>query len=70
MLEQHAEIRCRAGNIVNEQGGTVTQHHAVGRLHRPWYHQQRPDLFADAYAAAKHKLDPHGIMSSGIIVNP
>ncbi len=68
MLDQHAEIRKRAGDIVNELGGTVTHHHAVGRLHRPWYDQQRPDLFADAYTAAKQRLDPNGIMNPGMIV--
>lgn len=68
MLEQHAEIRNRAGDIVNDLGGTVTHHHAVGRLHKPWYDQQRPPLFGDAYAAAKQELDPNGIMNPGIIV--
>ena len=38
--------------IVEAHGGTITHHHAVGRLHRPQYDQQRPDLFAEALRAA------------------
>jgi len=29
-------------------GGTITHHHAVGRVHRQWYDRQRPDLFAQS----------------------
>ncbi len=69
MLDQYAEIKARTADIVEQLGGTVTHHHAVGRLHRPWYDKQRPDLFASAYKAAKHRLDPNGIMNPGIIVD-
>jgi len=51
-------------------GGTITHHHAVGRLHRPWYDRQRPDLFAEALRAAKAVVDPRGIMNPGVLVDP
>ena len=70
ILVRLSSPRLPGGDIVNELGGTVTHHHAVGRLHRPWYDQQRPALFADAHAEAKHKLDQHGIISPGINVDP
>ena len=51
-------------------GGTVTHHHAVGRMHRPQYDRQRPDLFATAYRAAKAAVDPQGLMNPGVLVDP
>ena len=38
------------------------EYHAVGRDHMPWYNRQRPDLFADALAGAKGRLDPKGMV--------
>jgi alkyldihydroxyacetonephosphate synthase len=49
-------------------GGTITHHHAVGRDHMPWYNRQRPDLFADALAGAKGRLDPKGILNPGVLL--
>ena len=45
-------------------GGTITHHHAVGRLHRPWYDHERSPTFGTALAAVKHALDPSGIARS------
>jgi alkyldihydroxyacetonephosphate synthase len=41
----------------------------VGRYHRPWYDKERPDLFAEAYRAARRALDPSGIMNPGVLVD-
>jgi FAD linked oxidases, C-terminal domain len=49
-------------------GGTITHHHAVGRVHRPWYDRDRPELFAEALRAAKSALDPAGILNPGVLV--
>ncbi len=49
-------------------GGTITHHHAVGRLHRPWYDKERPQLFGDALAAAKRELDPAAVLNPGVLV--
>lgn len=51
-------------------GGTITHHHAVGRFHRPWYDQQRPDLFAASLQSVKKTVDPHGIMNPGVLIDP
>ena len=51
-------------------GGTITHHHAVGRMHRPQYDRQRPDLFASAYRAAKAAVDPDGLMNPGVLLDP
>jgi alkyldihydroxyacetonephosphate synthase len=69
-LAQWAEIKAAASEALIAAGGTITHHHAVGRDHRPWYDQQRPELFATALRAAKKALDPHGVMNPGVLIDP
>ncbi len=66
-FEQWQEIKAAATEAVVEAGGTVTHHHAVGRMHRPGYDRQRPDLFARAYRAAKRSLDPKATLNPGVL---
>jgi alkyldihydroxyacetonephosphate synthase len=68
-LEQWAEIKAAASDALIAAGGTITHHHAVGRYHRPWYDLERPQLFAEAYRAARRVLDPAGIMNPGVLVD-
>jgi alkyldihydroxyacetonephosphate synthase len=68
-LAQWAEIKAAASDALLAAGGTITHHHAVGRDHRPWYDAQRPDAFAAALAAAKHAVDPAGILNPGVLVD-
>jgi alkyldihydroxyacetonephosphate synthase len=67
-LDQWAAIKTAASEALLASGGTITHHHAVGRYHRPWYDQERPDLFATAYRAARQALDPSGIMNPGVLI--
>ncbi len=69
-LEQWEAIKAAASDAIIESGGTITHHHAVGRDHRPGYDRQRPPLFAEALRAAKHALDPTGILNPGVLVDP
>lgn len=69
-LEQWDAIKRAAGDAVMRFGGTITHHHAVGRDHRPWYDQQRPERFADALRAAKRAVDPGGILNPGVLIDP
>ena len=69
-VEQWAAIKAAASEAVLAAGGTITHHHAVGRFHRPWYDQQRPDLFASALQSVKKTVDPSGIMNPGVLVDP
>ncbi|HZN19558.1 MAG TPA: FAD-binding oxidoreductase [Micromonosporaceae bacterium] len=64
------QLKAAASEAVTASGGTITHHHAVGRDHRPWYDRQRPEPFAAALRAAKHELDPAGILNPGILVGP
>ena len=64
------DVKHAAGEALLEAGGTITHHHAVGRMHRPQYDRQRPDLFADALRAAKATLDPGGLLNPGVLIDP
>ena len=64
---QWMEFKEAASDAIMKAGGTITHHHAVGRMHRPWYDQQRPDLFAEMIRAAKNAVDPNGIMNPGVL---
>ncbi len=68
LAEQWRAIKSKAFDAVIAHGGTITHHHAVGRDHMPWYNRQRPDLFADALAGAKGRLDPKGILNPGVLL--
>ncbi len=66
---QWNNIKAAVSQAIMTAGGTITHHHAVGRDHRPWYDQQRPDPFAAALRAAKKALDPAGILNPGVLVD-
>ena len=66
---QWQTIKDEAMAAVVEAGGTVTHHHAVGRMHRPGWDRQRPELFAQVLRAAKRQLDPNGILNPGVLID-
>lgn len=67
-LQQWQAIKKVASDTLLQHGATITHHHAVGRLHRPWYQQQAPALFEDVLRSAKDRLDPLGIMNPGVLI--
>jgi alkyldihydroxyacetonephosphate synthase len=67
-LAQWRAIKSAASEALAAGGATITHHHAVGRVHRPWYERERPALFAQALGAVKRELDPAGVMNPGVIV--
>lgn len=69
-LSMWAEVKEAASEAVLDAGGTITHHHAVGRMHRPQYDHQRPDRFADALRAAKAAVDPQGLLNPGVLLDP
>ncbi len=68
--EQWDDIKAAVSQVLCDHGATITHHHAVGRDHRPWYDAQRPEPFAEALRAAKHALDPAGVLNPGVLVDP
>ncbi len=67
--EQWQSIKDEAMAAVVDAGGTVTHHHAVGRMHKPGWRRQRPPLFAAALTAVKAELDPRGILNPGVLLD-
>jgi alkyldihydroxyacetonephosphate synthase len=68
--EQWAALKQAASEAVHRAGGTITHHHAVGRMHRPQYDRQRPEPFARALRAAKRALDPNAVLNPGVLIDP
>ncbi len=68
-IDQWDQLKLLASEAIMAAGGTITHHHAVGRVHRPWYLRQRPDLFGSALAAVKATWDPAGICNPGVLVD-
>jgi alkyldihydroxyacetonephosphate synthase len=68
-VEQWAAVKRAVSDAIIAGGGTITHHHAVGRDHRSWYDQQRPEPFALAFAGAKAAVDPRGVMNPGVLVD-
>jgi alkyldihydroxyacetonephosphate synthase len=70
LLSKWREIKLAANEAVTSLGGTVTHHHAVGRDHRHrGYDTQVPPLFREAFAGARDRLDPAGIMNPGVLLD-
>jgi len=69
-LDQWAAIKRAAGDALEAGGATITHHHAVGRLHRPWYEREVPPLFVETLRAAKKTLDPQGVLNPGVLFDP
>lgn len=67
-LEQWEQIKAAASQVLIDEGATITHHHAVGRVHRPYYEAQRPALFGDVLDSAKRTLDPSGILNPGCLI--
>ncbi len=70
VISQWQEIKSVATDALIRAGGTVTHHHAVGRMHRDGYDRQRPELFARALRAAKRELDPTSMLNPGVLIDP
>ena len=68
LAAQWRAIKAAASDALASAGSTITHHHAVGRLHRPWYDRERPALVGAALAAVKRALDPSGIMNPGVLI--
>lgn len=66
-LEQWTAIKEVASSALLELGGTITHHHAVGRVHRPHYERERPPVYGEAFRAMKGRLDPASILNPGVL---
>ena len=69
LLDEFHTIKNAASEALIKRGGTITHHHAVGRMHRPQYDRQRPKLFAKTIRAAKDQFDPKWMLNPGVLVD-
>jgi alkyldihydroxyacetonephosphate synthase len=69
LVDQFWVIKQAASEALLQAGGTITHHHAVGRDHRRWYDQERPELFARALGAVKGTLDPKWLLNPGVLLD-
>ncbi len=68
-VEQWREIKETASDVLMEHEATITHHHAVGRVHRPWYETETSEDYREALKAAKRSLDPAGLMNPGALLD-
>ncbi len=64
-IERWTAIKSAVSDALETSGATITHHHAVGRLHRPWYQREASPLFVRSLGAVKRELDPAGILNPG-----
>ena len=69
-IEVCDELKHMASEALIASGGTITHHHAVGRVHRTWYDRQMPGLFKQSLKAVKRVMDPNGVMNPGVLIDP
>ncbi|MEM1176894.1 MAG: FAD-binding oxidoreductase [Acidobacteriota bacterium] len=69
-IDQWRAIKKAASDTIREHGGTITHHHAVGRIHREWAEDQRPELFTAALRSVKQTLDPDAVLNPGVLIAP
>ena len=67
--EQWHHVKRAVSDELIAAGATITHHHAVGRDHRRWYDEQRPEPFAAALAGAKAAVDPSCVMNPGVLLD-
>ncbi len=67
-LDQWRIVKEAASEAIVKNGGTITHHHGVGRVHRPWWSKERSPLFEEALSAAKARFDPCGILNPGCLL--
>ena len=69
-FESWKTIKQAANDSVVAAGGTVTHHHAVGRMHRSGWDTQMPRGYDQVLRAIKRELDPNGVLNPGVLIDP
>lgn len=67
-LAQWDAIKKAVSDALIANGATITHHHAVGKDHAPWYHQQNDPLSLAMLRAAKTVVDPQHILNPGTLL--
>lgn len=67
-VEQWDLIKRAASEVLLRFGGTITHHHAVGRVHREFFLREADSLFIQSLLSLKSLFDPRGIMNPGALL--
>ena len=67
-IDQWAEIKRTVTDRIVLAGASITHHHAVGTVHRPWLDDEIGDIGHRVLSAIKAELDPSGIMNPGVLL--
>src|SRR5690606_16455766 len=67
-LAQWDRAKQAVNTAIVEAGGTISHHHGVGRDHRAAYAAEVGPLGVEILRAVKHRIDPHGILNPGALV--
>ncbi|MBV6493479.1 MAG: hypothetical protein LDLANPLL_01502 [Turneriella sp.] len=65
-----SKIKHRASEEIIRRGGTISHHHAMGRDHRTYAHDEFSCIHRETLVGLKKSLDPKGIMNPGLCVAP
>lgn len=66
-ISQWRRLKDALSEAISDSGGTITHHHAVGRVHQEWYERETPRRFRSSLSGVKSQLDPDGIMNPGVL---
>ncbi|MBZ2167339.1 FAD-binding oxidoreductase [Marinobacter sp. F4216] len=67
-LQRWDEIKREVSDVIINEGGTITHHHAVGKDHREHYLRQASPLFISMLENAKTSVDPEQILNPGVLL--
>jgi len=65
--QQWQTIKAAASEALLRHDATITHHHAVGRVHKPYYLRQVPDPMRRILQASKRELDPQAVLNPGVL---
>ncbi|MFB6345441.1 MAG: FAD-binding oxidoreductase [bacterium] len=66
-IKQWHKLKEALSSTISTHGGTITHHHAVGRVHKPWYEEETPEMYRESLSKVKTELDPDGMMNPGVL---
>ena len=67
--EHWSQIKETANEAIVTAGGTITHHHAVGRMHKSAWKKQIPKGYDQVLRSIKREFDPAGVLNPGVLID-